>query len=119
MRQRSVGGNRGKDHLGESIPHPACFIRTSILKQKPFDLTYKYAADNEMLVRLVRQNINKRYLDTTIANFRTGGASADFAARLETFRINRNYFGYFHALKVIVKDVINIVLRRIKKAFIR
>lgn len=100
-------GNVGNNYIGDAIPHPSCFIKSSILKQNNFDLKYHIAADYELVARLIKElNIKKAYCNITLANYRIGGVSSRFIkARLEVFRINLKYFGLFYSFKIALRDI--------------
>jgi glycosyltransferase involved in cell wall biosynthesis len=78
------------------IPHPATFVSKDIYdRYGHFSLDYKYAADLEWLLRLVKQKVTFRHLDEIISNFRIGGASESFKADLEALIIRKSY-GYIN-----------------------
>lgn len=59
------------------ICHQATIYRADILKQRPYDLSYRILADREMLWYLVcEKKVEPKYLDTVIANYQGGGESA-------------------------------------------
>ena len=110
-------GNAGRHTRGESIPHPACFMKRVLLEQTPFDLRYRLAADYELIVRVVRQGHKMAYLGKTVANFRVGGASSNFGSRREVFLVNRMYFGMVYALKRLSMDVLFHLVNSLKAKF--
>lgn len=57
--------------------HPTFFVRKDIYKQYGlFDVTYKIAADFELMFRLIEQRqITTRYIDKVLIKMRTGGTS--------------------------------------------
>ena len=60
------------------ICHQATIYRADILKQRPYDLSYRILADREMLWYLVcEKKVEPKYLDTVIADYQGGGESAD------------------------------------------
>jgi len=67
----------GKFSRGWVPPHPAFFARGDIYREKgKFDLSYKVAADFEMLVRLIEKcKIKTAYIPATLSRFRLGGVS--------------------------------------------
>ena len=107
-------GNAGKYWRGESIPHPACFMKRTLLQQNPFDLTYRLAADYELIVRIVQKGAKMAYLDKVVTNYRVGGASSNFDSRREVFRINKRYFGIVYAMKRLTTDYLYRVINFVK-----
>ena len=106
-------GNRGTKGL--EVPHPTCFIRTSLLKKVPFDTSFKIAADADLILRLFNSNIKSFYIDEVIANFRDGGVSSEFwATQKENFYILVKYIGVGYALKSFSKKSIVTMLKLIK-----
>lgn len=56
--------------------HPAIFCRKSVYeKYGLFDLTYKIAADYELMMRFFVNNVNFKYINYVLAYFREGGIS--------------------------------------------
>jgi len=98
-------GNTGKN--GTHIPHPACFIKSYLLKEEGFNTDYRIAADYEMTLRLFNnENVKTKYLDFTVANFRTGGTSSAFyTTTKEDFVITRKYFGLLKAIKNLMQKI--------------
>jgi glycosyltransferase involved in cell wall biosynthesis len=63
---------------GRQIPHPAFFVRTSVLKEVygPFDSTYKISADLKQQLIIINKLQRKGYhLARTLVNMSIGGAS--------------------------------------------
>ena len=59
------------------ICHQATIYRADVLKQRPYDLSYRILADREMLWYLVcEKKVEPKYLDTVIADYQGGGESA-------------------------------------------
>lgn len=58
-------------------PHPTFFVRKEVYEQYGlFDLSYKIAADFELLFRFIEQkNIPTAYIDNVLVNMRTGGTT--------------------------------------------
>lgn len=99
------------------ICHQAIFINTSLQKQVPFDLSYKYCADYDSFVRIYRLNPQFYYIDATISEFDTSyGMSA--LNRLSVLKECRQISGrgysceYFclylkYSLKKVIRKVLN------------
>lgn len=59
------------------ICHQAMVIRSDVLREHPYDLSYRIIADRELLWNLVLgQGVRPQYLDTVIASYQGGGESA-------------------------------------------
>lgn len=60
-----------KVNTNEYMPfsHQAAFTRTSIAKEKRFDLTYKIAADTAFFLRLVKDNCRFLHIPTTVCSY--------------------------------------------------
>lgn len=106
-------GNRG--NKGLEIPHPTCFIRSSILKRELFNADFSIVADAELTLRLFNSNIESFYIDEVIANFRDGGVSSVFwATQKENFYILAKYIGVGYALKSFFKKSIITMVKFVK-----
>lgn len=59
-----------------SFGHPACFIKSKILKAKKFSNEYRIAADYDLLLRIYLENKSKFYkVNCVVAKFSYGGIS--------------------------------------------
>lgn len=59
-----------------SINHQSTFIRTSLLKEKNYDLTYKVAADAKRFVELFLEGRSFRHIPLVISDYDTSGISS-------------------------------------------
>lgn len=74
------------------ISHPTCFVSNSVYKEiGVFDLTYKYAADYDFMIRAFRKKICFCPIYSMVANFQHGGASNTVKTELEVLKIKRKY----------------------------
>lgn len=62
------------------ICHQATVYSTQLLKQRPYDTSYRICSDREMLLYLVcEKNIEAQYMDLMVANYQGGGFSENKA----------------------------------------
>ncbi|MFA5880224.1 MAG: glycosyltransferase family 2 protein [Candidatus Margulisiibacteriota bacterium] len=66
---------------GMICSHQAIFARTELLKEYPFDLNYKLAADFDLIYKLKQRNKRFLYFDQVIAIISSGGVSDDDRVR--------------------------------------
>lgn len=60
------------------ICHQATVYAAWVLKQRPYDTSYRICSDREMLLYLVcEKNIDAQYMDLTVADYQGGGISED------------------------------------------
>ncbi len=60
------------------LSHQAAFIRTALLKARPYDTNYRIISDwKQMMEELVLRNASYERLDMTVADFATDGISHD------------------------------------------
>lgn len=58
------------------IPHPTVFVRTEIYKRYGvFNTQYNLSADYELMLRFYNENVKFLFIDSVLANFRSGGES--------------------------------------------
>ncbi len=72
------------------IKHPATFVRTSIQKAMPFDVSYKIAADYNFIYNCYKKGKVFKYVPYILAIFdKSGGLSTDNSnyARIENYRV--------------------------------
>jgi glycosyltransferase involved in cell wall biosynthesis len=55
--------------------HQAAFLRTSLMKQRLYNTTYRFAADYDLFVRLYREHRTFKHIDLPVCNFLAGGQS--------------------------------------------
>lgn len=68
---------REKLYHGWIMPHPAVFIKRELYENYGvFNLDFKIAADYELLLRFLKNNITVTYLPLTLVYMREGGYSA-------------------------------------------
>lgn len=86
---RSGALNNGR-LKGRQLPHPAFFVRRSVLADmgRPFDPSYKIAGDFKQQILLINQMDKKAvYLPKTLVTMRQGGASsANFKAIMQGWK---------------------------------
>lgn len=64
--------------IQKALHHPATFIRTQLLKERPYDENYKIVADwEEMVYELLLRNRSYQQLDFIISDFNTEGISSN------------------------------------------
>ena len=58
------------------LPHPGVFVRSDVLKQQPFDTSYRIAADLKLLLKLYYTMQKKfQFADFPVTSFSLGGVS--------------------------------------------
>lgn len=86
---RSGALNNGR-LKGRQLPHPAFFVRRSVLSElvQPFDPSYEISADFKQQIQLINQMEKKAaYLPKTVVTMRQGGASSvSFKAILQGWK---------------------------------
>ena len=75
------------------IPHPTCFIKKEIYEQlNYYDLSYKSAADYDLLLRIKRFGYSLIKINSILANFRTDGISTvSKIGAIESLKIKYKY----------------------------
>ena len=86
------------------ICHQAMVYRADVLRQHPYDCSYRIIADRELLWYLVcEKGISPRYLDTVIADYKGGGESTKSEHiqrnREDQKRLEKRYFPRGERLK--------------------
>lgn len=80
-------GNLSDICLHMVFGHPATFVRADCMKKHVFDVSYRIAADYAFFLAMYFQNKSFHQIDTIIAYFRVGGASAhSFKTYIESKR---------------------------------
>ncbi|HHH72223.1 MAG TPA: glycosyltransferase [Sulfuricurvum sp.] len=85
---------------GKNLHHQSSFVRLSLHKRFPFDVRFRYAADRDFFVRMLKQGVSTAFVDTVVANFREGGAGSGLLAyQGELFYSNLKNVGLRFALR--------------------
>ena len=86
-------------------PHPTLFLKKSIYDQYGlFDLDFKIAGDYDFILRVLKNNINLKYIPKVLYKMRVGGASNKSIKNIiqkskEDLRaLNKNQIGSFDVL---------------------
>lgn len=61
----------------ESLPHPASFIKTSLLKDRNYDTDFNIISDWIFFRESIARGVTYRHIDLPISNFFLGGKSSD------------------------------------------
>lgn len=80
------------------VYHPSTFVKTSIMRKRPFDTKYHICADIDLFTDLYVKNYRFQYLgETCFAYFRVGGCSttSPIACRKEVYIVGKKYLKYF------------------------
>ncbi len=69
---------KGQMHLGYIPPHPSFYCRTAVIRKcEPFNLTYKFSADFDLILRLLcKHGIKATYLPMDFVTMRVGGVTS-------------------------------------------
>lgn len=77
------------------VPHPTVFVRREIYEMYGvFDEQYSVAADYDLILKLYVNGVKFKYIESALANFRTGGISCkrNLICAKETLEISQKYF---------------------------
>ncbi len=53
--------------------HQSLFVKTTLMKQHPYNTCYRLAADHDFIVKMYYQDRKFEYIDTTVSVFASGG----------------------------------------------
>ena len=93
-----------KYKYGTPMGHQAFFVKTSLMKESPFDITYKMAADYDFMIKLIKTNHSCIQVNKSLANFRITGASSITNLDQEYFMIYKEHFGLLEAIMFYVRN---------------
>ena len=100
-----------------SIWHPTAFIKKKIYDEYGvFDLSYKIAADYELLLRLYKEKCKFHYINEAISNFREGGISYYNKNIIkEQFDLQLIHTTFANAVIVMIKSKATIYIQNVFK----
>lgn len=69
---------KGNYKFGWFPPHPTLYVKKSIYeKYGNYNLEYRIAADYDFMIRIMKNNVNIKYINKTLINMRSGGISTN------------------------------------------
>lgn len=84
--------------------HQAFYARTDIARQNPYDLTYRFSADVDWCIRVMkeaeRQNLALRYVNEVVCHYLDGGMTVKNhrASLKERFHIMCRHYGWLSTI---------------------
>ena len=107
---------------GLMIPHQGMFVRSTVLKESPFDTTYKIAADYDFFLKCyLNQNIMIAFYDFPVAYYSSGGRSGhsalscdEYIAIMQKYALPREMISFVrHRFNTPWKQCIKTMLRKV------
>lgn len=87
-----IAGNSIRRIRYEMIHHPTCFVPKKHYETFGcFDLNYKYSSDYDLIMRLIKNGVAFNFMEKIMVNFRLGGASSNWQADVEMWRVRLKY----------------------------
>lgn len=83
-----------------AISHPSTFTKAYLYRSRPFDLSFKIAADYDLFLYLYESGCHFSYSDNLIVNILSGGVSSSCDTIYEVYIVHKKNYGTFRALKV-------------------
>ena len=80
-----------KDNPVMPFCHQSCFVKAELLRQYPFDISYKIVADHDFFFRLHEQGVKSQYIEEVVARYNGQyglSATHPLTLRLEGLRIH-------------------------------
>lgn len=103
---------------GMLVCHQSFYARTDIAKGIHYDLTYRYSADVDWCIRIMRETARRklplRNVNAVITNFLDGGMTTQYhqASLKERFQVMRHHYGLLTTLFVHTWFVVRGVLKK-------
>ena len=101
--------------ISTPFKHPTCFLKRNIYEKfGKFNLEYKYVADYDLMLRLIKNNVKSYFINSSIANLRKVGVTTSKYSILNQQEIrdiikkySNNYllFGLICLLRVLIKKI--------------
>ena len=120
FKSRSIVYKSDLTKINRKMPfcHQSCFIRTSLLKQYPFDLTFKLCSDYHQIYRLYQENKKFHYVPIVIASYEAeaGSSSTSIKKVLHEQNLingsNQKLTGRFYNFIIYLGSITNLFLKR-------
>ena len=104
--------------LGYTVCHQVIFAKKELFKEKCFDESYKFWADQEWLSYWLGKNIGIRPFDRPIVYYDTNGVSSDCEnldiIREENDRIVKKYMAGYGFMIIFIKKIVRNLRNMVK-----
>ena len=103
---------------GMVVCHQAFYALTSIAKDTPYDLRYRYSADVDWCIRIMKASEQEqrtmKNVELVVADYLEGGMSVQNhrASLMERFHIMRRHYGLFRTVGMHLWFVVRAVIRK-------
>jgi len=112
VHKRHIDVSMDKLKNGYMICHQAVYVRKSVMKE--FDTRFRLSADFDLLCRLFKEGLRKKYLPRNVCYYATGGASSDRNVIIkEKTEIIRENFGRLYGWRYCIFQYIRSRVRAI------
>lgn len=80
--------------------HQSVFVKTSLLKERPFDLYFKFCADNDFFTEMYHKKYKFYKVDQIISVYSLDGISSKnfFRLQFENFKIAQKYNRFYFVI---------------------
>jgi glycosyltransferase involved in cell wall biosynthesis len=101
--------------FGLPFCHQACLTRTSILRNRPFNLGYPTFADFDFYASIYIAGLNFKYIDKIISVYDLNGTSSSFNASkvIEKSKIVKSHFGFLSGFILFSYLAVTLALKNI------
>lgn len=92
-----------KDNTIMPFCHQSCFVKTELMCQFPFNLTYRIVADHDLFYRLHKENITFKYIPIVVARYNGQyglSATHPLMLHLEILRIHHINKKWYYPFKL-------------------
>lgn len=99
-----------------SVNHPTCFIKRELYDKYKYDLSYRIAADYDLMLKLYFNGVKFHYINSVLAYHRHGGISSNYKSVLEAYKVKQKYIGRIKAFFWFLNDTrsyFNLFLKRL------
>jgi glycosyltransferase involved in cell wall biosynthesis len=89
-----------------SVSHPSVFTRLDIYRTRPFDISFRIAADYDLFLNLYIGGHRFEHSNNLITHILSGGVSGSWSTILEVYRVHRKHYGVVKALIVFILSML-------------
>jgi glycosyltransferase involved in cell wall biosynthesis len=98
---------------GNMPPHQGTFVKRSLLKKFPFDISYCSSADFDFFCRAAKSGASAKKINRVISVVSSGGISAGGVSYRETESVVKKHFGLIPFVLILIKHKIFSFAKRI------
>jgi len=102
-----------------SISHPSTFTKTHIYRERPFDVSFRIAADYDLFLYLYSNGYHFEHSNALVVHILSGGISASYTTIVEVYIVHEKNYGKIRALSSFLPSVIRHTFYKARRCLLK